>query len=537
MEFESKSCTAHIKVPSKQKAEEESVADIDVPCVIPKLGAESRVEVQNSLSSITTNLPSVVPMRMVPESELAFGLNRKLMLIKDVLGNVYVARREHGNPIAYRLGSKKANALITACARESGVTLRPKEIAESNEALEAHAEQHAQMTDVWHRIAKIEGGIEVDLGDEASTRVRITAGKVEILKSGSEVIFTRSPNMKPMTMPADLGGLDLLKKYLNVSAPDQFLLIAWITYLLAHPKGSGSKYVFLVLNGNEGSGKSRLSKLLLKLIDPSTIGVQTFPANPKDLAIAGQYAHVLAFDNLRSFKDYMADMLCIASAGGAITSRKLYSDADQQAIPLHVALILNGIHSFIDQPDLAQRCLPIHLLPMDPSKRKPDDVLDAELEADLPQIMRGLFERIAKVFEHLPDAVITDPERMIEFSRWLAAMERVDDLPAGIYQGLYSHVLRQGQLDTLMDNPLAAAIIEFMDEEGGDVWSGTPSQLLSALARRADRGTQFSREWPQNPIALSKRIGALQAGLLSQNIRIELSRGKQRTITLTKVGG
>jgi hypothetical protein len=265
------------------------------------------------------------------------------------------------------------------------------------------------------------------------------------------------------------------------------------------------------------------------------LGVQVFPQNAKDLAIAGQNAHVLCFDNLRNFKANMADMLCIAATGGTITSRQLYTDADQQAIPLHVALILNGIHQFIDQPDLAQRCLPIHLTPIDPAKRKSEEDFHAGLEMDLPAIMRGLLDLIACIFTHLPDAEITNPERMIDFVAWLAAMEMAEGVPLGVFQAQYSHILRQGQLDTLMDNPLAASIIEFMDEVKGDAWSDTPSVLLETLRSRISHGTQFSRDWPQNPIALSKRIAGLQAGLLSQGIRIELSRGKQRTVTLSKV--
>lgn len=530
--------TAHLRTPGAPKVAAFSVAETGTHSEVQKLVTDESSEHQNSLPLVgEQHVPMQAPQLVVAENELAFGLNRKLDLIKDGLGDVYLARREGGNPIAYRLGSNKANALIAQCAREAGAMPRSKEIAEINELLKGHAEQAAVTTDVWYRVAKVEGGIELDVGDEANTRIRITAGKVEVLTSGSEVVFTRNATLKPMVLPASEGDLRTLKRYLNVSAPEQLLLIAWVIYTMAQPKGGRSKYVFLVLSGNEGSGKSNLSKLLLRLIDPGAIGVQTFPASSKDLAIAGRHAHVLAFDNLRSFKDHMADMLCVASTGGSLTSRKLYSDADQQAIPLHVALVLNGIHSFIDQPDLAQRCLPIHLLPIDPLKRKPEEVMDAELEADLPKIMRGLFDLVAKVLEQLPEAVVTKPERMVEFSRWLAAMERVEGIPAGIYQDEYSIALRQGQLDTMMDNPLAAAIIQFVDELDGTVWSGTPTELHDQLSRRVGLSTQRSREWPQNPIALSKRIAGLQAGLRSQDIRIELTRGKERIVTISKVGG
>jgi hypothetical protein len=115
-------------------------------------------------------------------------------------------------------------------------------------------------------------------------------------------------------------------------------------------------------------------------------------------------------------------------------------------------------------------------------------------------------------------------------------MEKVAGAPAGIYQDVYASALQQGQLDSLLDNSLAAAIVEFADTETSGAWSGTPSELLGKLNGRAPKGTLRSREWPQNPIALSKRLRPLQASLLSQGIRVELHRGKHRTVAITKSG-
>ena len=529
--------TLHFKIPGKPKADIPATPDTvpqeapSSPWVgdIPK--NQDQLPVAQGKDSAAPSSPKTATAEVLP-----YDLHDRLRLVRNPAGKAYAVVQHAGNPVALSIGSRGLNAIITTCAAQKGKSLRPRQIDEVNQQLEAHAEQYGKTQDVWYRVAKIEGGIELDLGDENHTRARITAGSVEIPVVGSDVVFQRTPNIQPMVMPAAEGDVDLLRKYLNVGAPEQLMLIAWITYTLAHPKVPSSKYVFLVLNGNEGSGKSSLSRLLLRLIDPSALGVQTFPRNEKDLAIAGQSAQVLAFDNLRAFKWGMADLLCIASTGGMTTSRRLYTDDVQQATPLHVALILNGIHPFIGQPDLAQRCLPISLRPIDPSKRKTEEALMAELEADMPKIMRGLFDLIAKVFEQLPHAEATNPERMIEFSQWLAVMERVDGVPAGInpYQRLYSEILQQGQLDTLMDNPLAAAIIEFAEALEENAWSGTPADFLARLNICTSHGSGFSRDWPQNAIALSKRIGPLQAGLLSQGIRIELSRGKERVVTLTK---
>lgn len=494
-------------------------------------------DIQEAAERVSASLPIAVQEIETAAASLPYNLHRRINLIRTPSGKAYAVIREHGNQVAVAIRSKKANAILSDHARREGIRLHKADLAELNEALEAYVEQYGDELNAWLRLAPIEGGVELDLGDDQHTRVRITAGKFEMV-SNSDTVFFRTANTKAMVMPAETGNWQLLKKYLNVHPTEITLLVAWITYTLAHPKMLSSKYPILVLQGNEGSGKTSLCKnIIIPIIDPSAIGVQVFPQNAKDLAIASQNAHVLCFDNLRGFKANMADMLCIAATGGTITTRQLYTDADQQAISLHGALVLNGIHSFIDTPDLSQRCLPIHLIALDKAKRKSEDELTKELEADLPAIMCGLFDLIASIFSHLSNVEITNPERMIDFVAWLGAMELAEGVPAGIYQGLYSHTLKQGQLDTLIDNSLAAALIDFADAHVAEPWSGTPAALLTKLADSVSFGTQRSRDFPQNPIALSKRIAGLQAGLLSQGIRIELSRGKQRTVTITKAEG
>lgn len=104
----------------------------------------------------------------------------------------------------------------------------------------------------------------------------------------------------------------------------------------------------------------------------------------------------------------------------------------------------------MDQPDLAQRCLALQTLVIPEERRKSEVAMAAELEVDLPAIQRGLFDLIAKIFEQLPHAKVTSPTRMLDFSKWLAAMELVDGAPAGTYQDVYCDALLQGQLNALL---------------------------------------------------------------------------------------
>jgi len=461
------------------------------------------------------------------------NLPRKLGLILGQNGTAYAVMVSSDNPYALPVGSRHLSNIIRQIGQSEGVTLRKADIGDINSFLQAQAEIAGVTREVFFRVAPVAGGIEIDLGDGLHTRARITAGKVEQIAQGSEALFYRTPVSSPMAMPASVGDINLLKKYLNMDAVSVVLFTAWLSYTLAHPKVSTSKFVILVLQGNQGSGKTSLcNNIILNLIDPSLIGVQILSGNVKDLAIAAQNAHVLCFDNVREFKQSMADMLCIAATGGALTSRQLYSDADQHVVRMHVALVLNGLHSFIDQPDLAQRCLPIHLQQLDESKRKSEAELVRDFQADAPAILRGLLDLIADVFLQLPTVEVTNPERMIDFVMWLAAMEKAADIPAGIYQSEFSESLNQGQLDSILDNALAVAVMEFAQRHSSDVWSGTPKELFNRLNEQATISTLRSREWPPNEIAMSKRLIPLKASLQTQGITVTLSRGKHRNISI-----
>ncbi len=490
-----------------------------------ELSAVSTVSTVESGSSGLIKQPTRFPHNLPENLGLFLGKN----------GSAYAELKDAGNPYVLAIGSGKVNNIIRHLGLAEGLTLRRADIADLNHHLQAQAEMAGVIKPVWYRVAPIPGGFEIDVCDAKHTHIRVTSGKVEIIAASSRSLFYRTKASLPTVLPAEVGNLGLLKKYLNLDAVSVTLFIAWLTYTLAHPKVPRSKYVILVLQGGQGSGKSVLCKIIMLLLDPSIVGVQLMPTNPKDFSIAAQNSHVLCYDNIREFKQSMSDVLCMASTGGAMASRQLYSDADQSVLYMHVALVLNGIHSFISEPDLAQRCLPLELKPIIGTSIKSEAELAKELQVDMPAIMRGLLDLTANILTHLPTAEVTNPERMIDFVRWLAAMEAAEGVPAGIYQGVYSDAIRQGQLDSLLDNVLAAAVLEFAQGHVG-TWSGAPAELLIQLNRKASIGTQRSRDWPSNPIALSKRLMPMQHSLATQGVTLEFRRGKNRNITITNSG-
>jgi hypothetical protein len=472
---------------------------------------------------------------LVTSTNLPASVLSEVSIFMGTDGNAYMLIADEKNAIALRIGGRAANRVLQRLAHKAGAHLKTYEIREINDELMAHAEHSGDIREVYYRCAPFQNGIELDLGDVRHTRIRIAPGNVATVAEGSKTLFHRTATMRPFVVPADVGDLKLLDKYFNLDPASVVLLIAWVGYTLAHPKVPTTSFVILTLIGDQGSGKSFLCKIIQALVDPGIVGVQTFPQNKKDFVIAALHAHVLFYDNLRNIRPSMADTLCIAATGGATTTRQLYTDADQQVNWLHVALVLNGIHSFIDQPDLAQRCLPLNLLSIDEKERRSESEIIKEFQADLPRIFRGLLDLIADIMTHLPTVEPTNPERMIDFVRWLAAMEKVDEVPVGVYQMQYSDALKETMRDSLLENPLAAALMSFVDEKVDDFWTGTPTELLKELNFLVGKRTPYSRDWPQNPIALSKRLRSLQAALRRQGINVELSRSKNRKIAIERI--
>jgi hypothetical protein len=475
------------------------------------------------------------PLAVVPEppAQIARTLRDEYRPALGRDGRAYLVERDSPNTRAHQLGTRACNALLGELLRQAGAAGTPFEVRELTAAAIAYAEMYLPAENVWYRYAESVGGVEIALYDDADTRVRITPGRVEVVTSGSPVAFYRTPHCRPMATPAAKGDVGLLKQYLNFDDVQFTLYVGYLTYTMAHPKVPASKFPLLVLLGGQGSAKSTAAQTTLRLVDPTAIGVQRFPGSARDLAIAAQGAHVLAYDNLRKIHPSMSDALCTASTGGSFVTRQLYTNAEQVIMPLHAAVILNGIFGgFMSQPDLAQRSLVFHLRPIDERHRQSESELARRFETDLPAIQRGLFDKVAAILEHVESAEVTTPERMYDFCRWLAAMERADGVPPDMYQAAYSTLLYEAQLDSVMDSLLGATVLEFAEKQRE--WAGTPAELHGELGKLVSVSAERSRDWPSNPISMSRRLAVLVPALLTQGVQVEFTRGRERRITITR---
>jgi hypothetical protein len=151
----------------------------------------------------------------------------------------------------------------------------------------------------------------------------------------------------------------------------------------------------LVIAGEQGSAKTVLTKILRALIDPNAAPTRAPPREERDLMIAANNGHVLAYDNLSGLPSWLSDALCRLASGGSFAIRRLYSDCDETLFQAARPAILNGIEDIVCRSDLADRAIFLTLESILDERRRTERQLWHEFEVVRPQILGALLDAAA----------------------------------------------------------------------------------------------------------------------------------------------
>lgn len=168
--------------------------------------------------------------------------------------------------------------------REHGCPPGGQAIEDALRVIEARAIFEGAEHIPYLRIAEHEGDVYLDLADSQWRAVRIRGEpRGWAVVDRAPVKFLRSNAMQPLPVPEPGGMVEELRHLMNVETEGDFkLAIAWLVGTF-HPRGP---YPILALNGEQGSAKSTLSKLLRCLIDPNTAPIRSAPRDEQTLIIA-----------------------------------------------------------------------------------------------------------------------------------------------------------------------------------------------------------------------------------------------------------
>ena len=483
-------------------------------------------------TSASTNDDDAVDAKKPKQSDILLRLVQDIGLFHTADGAAYADILVGDHRETWNIRTRGFRRWVSRCFfNETGGAPSSEALQSALNVIEARAHFDGPLRDIYVRVGGLNGKLYIDLCDETWRAIEIMADGWHVITE-PPVRFRRAAGMKPLPLPISGGSIDLLRPFLNVQQDEDFVLaVAWLLACFRHY----GPFPVLLVNGEQGSAKSTLCSLIRSLIDPNSAPLRALPREDRDLFIAANNGHILAFDNVSGMQAWISDTLCRLSTGGGFAVRKLYSDADEELFDASRPTILNGIDSVITRPDLADRALFLTLDPIADAERKPERDLIAAFDRERPLIIGALLDGVVRGLRELPRTCLDRLPRMADFAKWATACETTF-WPAGTFAAAYRDNRADIVSDVLDADPVASAVIAFMESQKGTV-TQTASFLLGALGEIVTTQQRKSKGWPDTPRALSSRLRRAAPFLRKAGIQIdfggrEAGTGK-RMITLS----
>jgi hypothetical protein len=390
---------------------------------------------------------------------------------------------------------------------------------------------------VFMRVGEKDGTIYVDLGDDSGRVVKVTAAGWSLVPS--PVYFRRPRSMRPLPMPERGGSLDELRALLNLGGDAAgerawTLIVAWLVAAL-RPQGP---YPVAQFQGEQGSAKSTMCRMVRALVDPSTIPVRAEPRDMRDLAVAAENAWVLVFDNLSHLSTWLSDGLCRLATGGGYATRALYTDSDEQTMDAQRPCVLNGIGAVATAGDLLERSLLIGLPVIPETARRTEADLWKAFNAAHGRIFGALLDAVSCALRRVDAVKLPRLPRMADFAVWATAAEPALGLVDGAVMAALDENTNDAAATALDDSPIALAIQRYAELPAfmQNPTPKTPSALLADLEQLVSIEVRRQAGWPRSPARLGRELRRLAPGLRKHGIEVDTKKSNgSRAIVISKV--
>jgi hypothetical protein len=418
--------------------------------------------------------------------------------------------------------------------------------------LEGRAFHSRDKRQVWVRTAEHENEIWLDLGGDNWQMVRISENGWEVLPmtSATPIFFRRAKGMEPMPVPVHVNSdkqrqhvWDTLRGLLNAEDNENWImLIAWLVNALRPASNDGRPFPILRVHGQMSSGKSTVSRMCRKLIDPNfttLIGTETRDA--RDLAIIAKNSWVLAFDNLSRMPGWLNDALCSLVTQGGFRTRKLRSDDEETIFKAQRPIIINGINDQVGREDFLRRSLKVNLPPVTGDSKRAEAQVWESFNAIWPSVLGMLCDALSvALVRHKGVELRAGFDGMHDFGKWVAGAEPALPWEAGAFEQAYCENF-QSAIESAVDaSPLAQEVIGLVNACPTGIWVGTARALLHDLNQRVGEDVRRAKSWPQSEANLGQQLIRLAPHLRATGVAMterKSNGAKLRILTKTPVPG
>ncbi|MDO8878827.1 MAG: hypothetical protein Q7V40_22335, partial [Pseudolabrys sp.] len=388
--------------------------------------------------------------------------------------------------------------------------LSTRALDEAVNLLEARARFSFSTYSTHLRLGGSKDRVVIDLGHDNGRQVIIKAGGWTVGVEREEKLI-RSPGFGTLPTPSRGGDLNELKRLLGLSDETWVLVLA---FLLACLQPAGP-YMLLLVEGEQGSGKSFFCKILKRIIDPNQVEKARLPDSERDLMIHAKDYFLLSFDNVSGMKSDLSDALCVLATGGGFATRRLYTDDELFVFAYMRPIMINGIADFANRPDLLERAIPLKLPTIDERRRKTEGQMLAEFAEILPGILGQLYDIVGAALATLPKIKAPNKLRMADTGRWLMACEP----HTGLTPGSFMKELVKAQDDVFVERALNDVVVgQLLGLVSGVPFESTAQELFERIAPGFKEPT---RNFPPTPQHLSKHLARLKPAMAKAGLHFE----------------
>jgi hypothetical protein len=378
------------------------------------------------------------------------------------------------------------------------------------------------------RVAEHDGALYLDLGDAQWRAVRVGPDGWSVV-TDCPVKFVRRRGMLALPEPVRGGSIAELRPLVNLRDDPQWVLaVAWLVAALR----CGLPFPVLAVNGEQGSAKSTLCRMLRALFDPNQAPLRRPPRDERDLMIAAANSWVVGYDNLSGLSDWLSDAVCSLATGGGFGTRELYSDADEKIFDAMRPVMVNGIEDLAVRPDLLDRAITLTLPSIPDEERQDEKTLWRHFNEVQPGVLGALLDAVCAGLANLPRTRLMSMPRMADFAQWVVACEPVLPWKAGAFLAAYGENRGAANALALESAVIGAPVLALVDGRGQ--WGGTAKELLSELeSHYTDDATRKRKDWPAGPRKLAGDLRRLAPALRREGIDVTFDRepgGRRRRI-------
>lgn len=424
---------------------------------------------------------------------------------------------KQGGIVCHPIRSEAVKNWVRLCFhRATGKTLGRDALTEVLDLMDAKAHYEGALSKVNVRIAGNEKEIYYDSGEANGTVVRILAEGWELVNN-APIHFQRPAGFMVQVLPDETRGrLSDLRNLLQLDDKNWVLLLAFLLISLkpVHP------YMVLLLSGGHGSGKSKISELVKRIIDPNALEKARLPREEHTLAIQAAQSWLLVYDNTSSVRWDLSDAICAMLTGGGFSTRKFYADDEQRMFKNARPIIINGIGEFASQHDLLDRAIALKLPTISEGARRTERELNKRFEEILPGILAELFDIVSVALRRFDSVEPPTTVRMADAAQWLVAAEPATGLPEGTFLAALEDSVKEVTIENTINHPLVLALFKLLGNLGPDrVYEGTVGDLHEKLQGQQDR---YDPQLPKNASHLSNALQRLTHGMASIGLHVEM---------------